>query len=151
MAESLGCAAFPPKAIGRSSLHRQAQIPNEVINAAEDICRTHQATLFGILRVQREVTIRFIKWIVSAKSTTSLLLAIRSKIGMTLLSQISLASDSSSMLAAYVINESNIQHNPNVQPVVTSPRTFRQSKIMPGSGCFPATKVVKTMSTIAAP
>ena len=51
----------------------------------------------------------------------------------------------------YVIKLSNIQHNPNVQPVVTSPRKLCQSSSNPGSRCWPATMVVKTIRISATP
>lgn len=51
---------------------------------------------------------------------------------------------------AYVINPASTQHSPNVQPVVTSPLTSLQSKMIAGSGCLPATNVVNTIRTIAA-
>ena len=51
----------------------------------------------------------------------------------------------------YINPPTSTQQSPSVQPVVTSPRTFFQSSNKLGSGCWPATKVVKTMSTSAAP
>lgn len=38
-------------------------------------------------------------------------------------------------VGSYVKRASSIQHKPSVHPVVTSPRTFRQSKNSPGVIC----------------
>ena len=74
---SASCAVpivFPvlaPKLIGRSSRHWQAQVPMETIKVALQACNAHQNRFEGSACEYKEVTIRCMKCIVSAKSKTS--------------------------------------------------------------------------------
>jgi len=73
-----------PKLIGFSSRHWHAHTPSEVMMVALHIWRAHQNMWVGIACVYREVTIRWIKWTVRAKSRTSFERAIRRSMKMAL-------------------------------------------------------------------
>jgi hypothetical protein len=61
----------PPKFIGRSSRYWQIQTPSEVIIPALAIWRVHQSQFVGRECEYKEVTRRWMKWRVRAKSGTS--------------------------------------------------------------------------------
>lgn len=64
-------AALPPKLMGFNSRHWQAHIPTEVITVALHICSIHQSRFAGSAWEYNEVTMRWTKCIVRAKSSTS--------------------------------------------------------------------------------
>jgi hypothetical protein len=64
-------AALPPKLMGFSSRHWQAQMPTDVMTAALHICSIHQSRFAGIPWEYSEVTMRWMKCMVKAKSRTS--------------------------------------------------------------------------------
>lgn len=73
-----------PKLIGLSSRHWHAHTPSEVMMVALHICSAHQNKLAGMAWVYKEVTIKWIKCTVRAKSRTSLERAMRSSMKMAL-------------------------------------------------------------------
>lgn len=102
--------------------------------------------------------IRWMKWMVRAKSGTSLERAIRRRIGITLHQSIICQRDEIPKAqgkgwdgATHVKRLPSNQQRARVQPVVTSPLSSRQSSMAFVSGCRPATKVVKTIRMIAVP
>lgn len=70
--------------IGCISLYRHAQTPSETIKAALAICNAHQRRFVGSVRVYRDVTIRWTKCIVNAKSGINFEREMRKRRGITL-------------------------------------------------------------------
>lgn len=71
--------------MGFSSRHWQAQMPTDVMTVALHICSVHQSRFAGKACEYSEVTTRWMKCIVSAKSRTSFERAIRRRMNTTLL------------------------------------------------------------------
>lgn len=82
--------------------------------------------------VYRETVRRWMKWIVSAKSGTSLEREIKKRIDIT------------------PIKEFNSQTSPNIHPTVVSPLRLRQLSTRSKLKCFPATSAVKSINAVAA-
>jgi len=72
--------ADPPKFMGLSSRYWQLHTPRLVIIAALATCRAHHNMFCGMDFEYRDTTTRCMKWSVSAKSGTNLLLDIRRSI-----------------------------------------------------------------------
>lgn len=87
-------------------------------------------------RVYTVVVIRLMRWIVRAKSGTSLERAMSRRIGTTLGSvrQVLTREDYDLWDNTNVIRLSSIQQRPNVHPVVTSARRLCQSNNRPAEG-----------------
>jgi hypothetical protein len=81
-----GClgAGLLPKLMGFSSRHWQAHTPTDVITVALHIWSIHQRRFAGMACEYNEVTTRWIKCTVRAKSSTSLERAIKRRMNMTL-------------------------------------------------------------------
>jgi|SRR5690242_14735678 len=144
-----GFELLVPKLMGRSSRHWQAQTPREVMIVALMVCRAHQKRCEGIACVYKDVTIRWIRCTVRAKSRTSFERAISRRMKMALLHVSAVATSASVTSAAYLVRLLSIQTSPRVQPTVVSPRSVSQLKSRSRLMSFPATSAVKTMSTAA--
>jgi len=116
-----------PKLIGLSSRHWHAHTPSEVMMVALHICSAHQNKLAGMAWVYKEVTIKWIKCTVRAKSRTSLERAMRS---------------SMKMAQARLFST---QTRPRVHPIVVSPRRLCQPNKRSVLTSLPATSAVKTI------